>query len=316
MEQLRCITSDDMEDLAELLDGIFRLEARVYDQNVLADFPLVFVPENYLNCRVIELGGRLVSHAAIFPCKVVLRDRHLRMAVVVLVATHPKHRGKGHAARLMLDLQQMMDDEGYDLGILWTSVPDFYRKLGWEVFKPRGWFTDDLRAQRPLLDRLVSNCEPLENIEHFQHKRHLTGVIGLHEVEPIRTHRSLNEYAALLSLPKTLVLVSKRDNQVTAYAVIAQAVNKQGVTEYGGPADDVLLLIAHALHTQSLDRELPLLVHHPRVDLARRLQEAGLLLHPLECSKGNGCEMLYIVHPDDLPWQSLTELFVWGLDYT
>ena len=57
-----------MDALADLLDGIFRLDARVYDQNVLADLPLVFAPENYPNCRVIpiafQVGADLASKSS------------------------------------------------------------------------------------------------------------------------------------------------------------------------------------------------------------------------------------------------------------
>ena len=315
MGQIRSVTSDDMAGLAELLDGVFRRAASVHDQDVLSDFPLVFAPENYRNCRVIELDRGFISHAAIFPCEFVLRERRIKMAVIVMVATHPDHRRRGYAAQLMRDLQQMMHEEDYDLGILWTGVPDFYRKLDWEVFTPRGWFSDDLRSQGPLLDRLASACDPPAGIESFDETRHLAGVIELHEAEPVRTHRSRSEYAALLALPKIRVWISQRDSQVSAYVVIGQAVNKFGVIEYGGPADDVLFLIAHALRTQSLDRELPLLINHTRSDLAERFEEAGQPLHALESSRGRGCEMLYIVRPDDLPRESLEELFVWGLDY-
>ena len=316
MGQVRSITAEDMPAVDELLNGIFRRDNNVLDQDVLSDFPLVFAPGNYHNCRVIEFDGRVASHAAIFSCEFVLRDRRLKMALIVLVATRAEHRKQGYAARLMRDLHRTMHNEAYDLGILWTGVPDFYRKLGWEAVTPRGWFSDDLRSRPGLLDGLTSDSEPPVSIEPFDERRHLAGVIKLHEAEPIRTCRSRQEYAALLALPKIRVWVSRRHNQVSAYVVFGQAINKQGVIEYGGPADDVLLLIAHGVRTHSLDRELPLLICHLRSDLAQRFEEAGEPLHALECSMGRGCEMLYIVQPNDLPLKSLGELFVWGLDYT
>ena len=316
MGHVRSITADEMQAVGELLNGIFRRDNNARDQDVLSDFPLVFAPENHRNCRVIEFDGRVVSHAALFPCEFVLPGRQLKMAVIILVATCAEHRKQGYAARLMQDLQRTMHKEAYDLGILWTGFPDFYRKLGWEVVTPRGWFSDDLRSRLPLLDRLTSDSEHPANIERFDESRHLVGVIKLHDAEPIRTHRSGREYAALLALPKIRVWVSQRDNQVSAYVVIGQAMNKHGVIEYGGPTDDVLVLIGHGLHTQSLDRQLPLYIYHPHSDLAHRFEEAGEPLHALECSKGRGCEMLYIVQPNDLSPESLEELFVWGLDYT
>ena len=316
MEKLRCIQANDIVSLAELLNDIFRRQNNVFDQEILADFPLVFVPENYCNCRVIEVDGELVSHAAIFPCQFSLKELNLKMAVVVLVATDKEFRKRGYAARLMQDLQRTMKEEAYDLGILWTGYPSFYRKLGWEVFTPEGWFTKDLRFKVPLLEQLTSKSEHPERIERFDLDRHLAGVVKLHENESVRTQRSWSEYATLLTLPKTTVWVSKRDHQVSAYVVVGQAINKQGIIEFGGSVDDVLSLIKYSLHAQSLDRELPLIINHLRGDLFQRFKEVGEPLYKLESSKGLGCEMVYIVQPNNLFPKSLDKLFIWGLDYT
>ena len=314
MHQVRSISSRDITALGRLLNDIFRAGDDARDQDVLSDFPLVFTPENYGNCRVLERDGRIVSHAAIFPCRFVLRKARLKMAVIVLVATSVEHRRCGYAARLMLDLRRTLHDETYDLGILWTGIADFYRKLGWQVVTPRGWFTDDLRTRPGLLERLASDSEPPTSIERYEEKRHLSGVMRLHEAEAVRTRRSPHEYAALLALPRIRVWVARRGKAFSSYVVIGQA--KHGVIEYGGPADDVLHLIRHALQAGSMDRELPLLINHLRPDLRQRFEKAGEPLHPLEASMGRGCEMIYIVDPENLPLTSLKDLFIWGLDYT
>ncbi len=316
MHQIRSVTRRDITALGRLLNDIFRGGDDAPKQDVLSDFPLVFAPENYRNCRVLERDGRIVSHAAIFPCRFVLRDVRFKMAVIVLVATSVEHQRCGYAARLMLDLQRTLHEEAYDLGILWTGIDDFYRKLGWQVVTPRGWFTDDLRTRSGLLERLASDSEPPTSIERYEGRLHLPGVMRLHDAEDVRTRRSPCEYAALLTLPRIRVWVARRGKSVSAYVVIGQAVNKHGVIEYGGPADDVLHLIRHALRAGSMDRELPLLINHLRRDLRQRFEKAGEPLHPLEASMGRGCEMLYIVDPENLPLSSLRDVFIWGLDYT
>lgn len=316
MSEPRIVTADDLDSLDELLNGIFRCEKNIFDQNVLTDFPLVFVPENFGNCRVVEVDQQIVSHAAIFRCEMIIKDVVLKTAVIILVATDPRHRKQGHAARLMQDLQRTMHEESYDLGVLWTGVPDFYRKLGWEVVTPRGWMIQDLRSNADLANRLAPPTEPTAKIARYDSARHQAGIQELHDREPIRTRRSAEEYGALLSLPKMTVWVLERADEVAAYAVVGQAVNKFGVIEYGGAADNVLTLVAHALENQDLTRELPLLMYHTQRDLAQHVLAAGVPLEPLECSKGPGIEMLYRVNPDRLSLDALTDLFCWGLDFT
>ena len=51
----------------------------------------------------------------------------------------------------MRELQTRIDEGDYDLGVLWTAVPDFYRPLGWEAVRPSGALLDDLRGRAELL---------------------------------------------------------------------------------------------------------------------------------------------------------------------
>ena len=127
------ITNEDLDPLGRLLDDIFRRRHGVTDQHILTDFPVVFAPENRRNSRIIVEDGKVVSHAALLPCELVVGDQRLRAGGIAVVATHPDYRLRGFAASLMRDLQRTIHEEGFDLGFLWTSVPDFYRSLGWEI---------------------------------------------------------------------------------------------------------------------------------------------------------------------------------------
>jgi predicted acetyltransferase len=132
MPTIRPTREEDLPFLADLLDGIFRRSRGIMDQSMLTDFPLVFAPANWRNGRVVFQDDRLVAHAALWRREAVIHGQRLVIGVLVCVATHPDYRRRGYAAQAVMSLQAQMDEEEYDLGLLGTGVPDFYRKLNWE----------------------------------------------------------------------------------------------------------------------------------------------------------------------------------------
>lgn len=311
MPSSRPVQPADLNQLVGLLDSIFRHDPGTSDQTVLTDFPLFFNECNLPNCRLIEENGCLVSHAGIWPRTLVIDGTNFKTAMVVLVATSPSHRLLGLAASLMRDLQQQIIDQHYDLGILWTAVPDFYRRLGWQAIETGGWILEDLSAADSIFLNHAAACDQ-RSITRFRRRDHLDDIVSLHDAEPVRFARSHTEYEKLLSLPKIHVSVLERNHHVDAYVAIGAARNKLGVIEYAGSADDILALIGHYTSQDKLPSEAPLVIYPHRDDLAKRLKPAGL--QPLTSSKGHGIEMIYMTDPSRLA--TLTQsLFAWGLDY-
>jgi predicted N-acetyltransferase YhbS len=313
MTRPRPIQPDELPLLGELLNDVFRRSAGVRDQDVLLDFPLAFAPGNLSNCRVIAADGGILSHAAVWPRELIVDGRRLKLGVITLVATHPEFRRRGYAARLMEDLHETMRDEQYDLGILWTGVPDFYRRLGWEAVVPQGWLVRDVCLSRRVTELAPPDSEAVR-IEPYDPGRHLEGIMALHESEPVRLARTRSEYAALLSLPKIDVHVLVGEDRVSAWLAAGQACNKRGLIEYGGPADEIGALIAHAVRSPRITGPLPLVIHHTHPGLARLLEGIGERPEPLPCSKGPGCEMVYVLRPEHVDPEVRRKLFVWGLD--
>ncbi len=313
MASIRCTEQDDLQELGELLDGVFRLPRGITDQHQLTDFPLVFAPENFRNSRVIVEDGRIVSHAALWPRRFVMEDSEsgdpmkLKAAVIVSVATLPDYRNRGHAARLMSDLQETLHNEGYDFAILWTAVPDFYHKLGWHTVVPRGSvFT--IGAVDP-----DNSDTPEFKIARFDPDAHLKGILALFRRQTVRFDRDSDELRLLLTLPKVDVWVATRVSGVAAYLVHGRAVNKQGITEYGGELAGIKELIRH-VSTTNADAPIRLHVYHPRTDLADWAARMGWTSKPLEGSKGPPHEMIYVARPHRIPATVRRDLFVWGLD--
>ena len=306
------LTTVDPQPVRELLNDVFRRIRGVSNQDVFTDFPLTFCESNLANCRCIVSGDCAVSHAALWPRECVIGDTRLLAGIIVLVATHPDWRRKGCAARLMRDLQQTMKQNGFDFGMLWTDVPEFYRKLGWQVVRPVGQVVTGLRTavQRwsPDLPQNTQHLTP------FRCEEHLQQVMRIHDCEPVRFTRSVAEAAALLTLPKVEVRVAMQGAKVVAYLAIGRACNKYGLIEYGGTTAGVLWLIVEATQEFDLDDEYPLLILPPYESLADELRQAGVDSTSMESSKGHGYEMIFACRPKRMQSLPPDRLFAWGLD--
>jgi aminoglycoside 2'-N-acetyltransferase I len=79
-------------------------------------------------------AGDLVSHAVVTTRWLQPEGQHiLETAFVDAVATHPTRQGRGYASAVMLGLAENITD--YDIGCLQTDVPEFYERLGWELWR-------------------------------------------------------------------------------------------------------------------------------------------------------------------------------------
>ncbi len=305
----RRVTAAQHTLLFDLLDDVFRRSKGVTDQSQATDFPLVFDPSNYSNCRAIVDDGRIVSHAALWPRELVVDGKRMKAAVIVSVATDPEFRQRGYAAACMQSLHETLHAEQYDIAVLWTAVPEFYGKLGWETTVTAGMILD---VDAGSFDPPTSN--DLE-IQAFDADAHLDGVMDLHDREPVRFSRSRAAYRKLLNLPKVPVWVALGDGQVVAYLVHGQACNKQGLIEYGGDLEPLMSLAAHVLRSQPPGTTLSWTIFPRRPDLAAWAQSNNLPTRPLQSSKEGGHEMIRVFRPERISQHVREQLFVWGLDW-
>jgi len=292
---------DDLPQIIDLLDTIFRREKGINDQSVLTDFPLLFAEENLRNCRVIERDGRIVSHAAVWPRMFDFKGRAIGVGIIMLVATETESRRQGLAAELMRDLQAAMPGLGCQLGLLWTGMPEFYQTLGWKTVDTPGWIASGSST----------NGDRRLQVVDFDPSRHLDSVDRLHRSHLPHSRRTLHESARLLTLPKCPVLVGEADGVAVAYLVDGRATNKRGLIEYAGNAHDIWELVQHVASSRGPQR---LLVFPTHVELAGIALEADWSIEPLRSSKGIGDEMLLVLDETLANTGLLEQFFCWGLD--
>lgn len=79
---------------------------------------------------VLEVGARIVTHAAVVERVLHLGDRALRTGYVEAVATAEGHERAGFGSMVMADVAAYIRDR-FELGALGTGRHRFYERLGW-----------------------------------------------------------------------------------------------------------------------------------------------------------------------------------------
>ena len=83
---------------------------------------------------VLDIDGRIVSHAAVVERELHVAGRPLRTGYVEAVATLPELHGRGHGSAVMHAVNEHIRDV-YELGALGTGSVGFYERLGWLVWQ-------------------------------------------------------------------------------------------------------------------------------------------------------------------------------------
>ncbi len=174
--------------------------------------------------RVCVVDGRVVSQVRVSEREMRIGSAVVRLGGVGLVGTLEEYRRSGYSSAVLRDAAQYMAGEGYDLGLLFTSIQPFYARLGWAPF-PQTTFELELgtRAEFESSPWTVREFEPKDLprvIEIYaEHNAARTGTI-------VRAPRQWSDgYSRQTGMPPTLV--AERDGVVGAYANV-------GLEEHGG----------------------------------------------------------------------------------
>lgn len=79
---------------------------------------------------VLDIDGRIVSHASLVLRAIQLGGRSLRTGYVEAVATAPDRQGRGLGTIVMGAIGELIR-AGFELGVLGTGSQHFYERLGW-----------------------------------------------------------------------------------------------------------------------------------------------------------------------------------------
>ena len=229
---------DEFDELIAHVGHVMRGEvgaAPTYAQGL----PRIYCLDNLQNIRVMRVDGRIVSSAAISPHTTRAGDARLRIGRITGVTTDSAYRRRGYATRVMHACGERMAELGCELSLLGSGVPSWYRKLGWERGGVERIYRFD-RGNRHLLTFDSSlEMRPAEDAD-------FEALAAIHAARALGGVRSPELLRSMWSpSPGAAVWVALRDGQVGAYL----RVRGTSVTEYAGPADLVLPMLARLLES-------------------------------------------------------------------
>ncbi len=126
--------------------------------------------------RVVVVNDRVVSTLRVWERRIRIGASLVTMGGIGGVCTHPKYRGVGYASALMQQTIDYLKTTGYDLGVLFTIIPEeFYHKFGWTTFPLHGFtakFNSVMTVEKP------SDWQ----IRDFNSETDLDAVASIHDI--------------------------------------------------------------------------------------------------------------------------------------
>ncbi|MDE2868937.1 MAG: GNAT family N-acetyltransferase [Chloroflexota bacterium] len=238
MDGPRAPRADEFDELVAQVNRVMREEvgaAPTYGE----EWPRIYCLDNLENIRVIRADGRIVSSAAIYPHEVRYGDARLWVGGITGVATDAAYRRRGLATRVMHACIERTAELGCHLSLLGSGVPSWYRKLGWEYagLERKYQFS---RGNRHLLPT-AADLE-MRTVKDGDFER----LAAIHAARALGGVRSADLLRSMWSpKPGAEVWVALNDREVRAYL----RVRGTSVTEYGGPAELVLPMLARLLES-------------------------------------------------------------------
>ena len=240
--EARICTRVDLPEVIALVDNAMREGS---DQTMLTDYPLVFRDENLPNIRVGKVDGQVVSVVPFIPRPVVMDGCHFTIGIISPTATHPDHQHKGYGLGCLQSSIKGMKQEGCDLSVLWTLVPTFpfYEHGDYQGISNQGW---TWRCSNEDASLFTDHGEDIVTYSPTT-LLHLDAIQSMRQQEIFGIHRTLEEYAALLNLPKMETWIALRGDVPVGYLVVSHAANKPGPIEAGGDRSAVETMVRRLL---------------------------------------------------------------------
>jgi len=226
---------DEKSDLIQFLTTQLRPNVQ---WTIADEYPSAVALNNFHNIRLIRDGENILSAAVMKPMVIKTLAGLFRVSAIGSVVTTPPQRGQGLSHQVLTECLKAATATGGDLAILWTSLYDFYRKIGFEVAGRE--VSVVLNAALPVTaPELRFEKTPLVDPQALLrlYSQHTCGVV-----------RTLEDFRKFLKIPNTRIFTAwGTDNQLKAFLVEGKGVDLQGyIHEWGGDVDSLISLMAFA----------------------------------------------------------------------
>ena len=226
---------DQLDDVVALLDDEF-VFSRGRSISLARRYPQALSVENLSRICVVTTAQTIGSIAVARRFSYLGETETSNTAMIGFVYTRPGLRGRGIASQALRTLVEILDGEGTDAVVLWTSVPSFYARHGWIVRDESVVGRVAGRTDRnPTADRVerAPAVDAADRIERLRRRWSDAGVI-----------RSKAAYAAL-PLPATSVEALFADEGgEEGYALVGRNGSEGYLYECGGSPSALSVLWA------------------------------------------------------------------------
>jgi GNAT superfamily N-acetyltransferase len=271
-----------------------------------SEYPLILSPDYSQHSWCAYEGPELVAHLNLWPRALIHQSgsKHIPVALIGNVATHPHHRNKGHMLKLMQHTEKIASSYDLQAMILWSDLFEFYQKLGFRSIGRETRFTF-LKSDRHISDELMY-CDP-QRLSDYQ----LESMLELRLKQPWTMSRSIQEFRTLLGIPDAHLFLKTVGARIHSWYLMGKGRDMQGVIHEWGAKDfnDVIGSIQSILDRTQLPQVILLTPHNiPRKwQVTFALHAIKTEQHPMALAKAIGPR-------GNVALNAIANSFLWGLD--
>jgi hypothetical protein len=230
------------------------------------EYPTALTPANIHNMQIITDETKTVlSHAVLRPTIIKTPIAAFKVGAIGSVITCEKARNQGLSKNVIQKCEELAKKQDCEIAILWSSLHDFYRKLGYELAGHEVSFHFNKPLQEPDTEL-----------------RYMTGVqvsadslLRVFQQHTIHSMRTVDEVKKYLSIPKTnLYTAWDKNSQLVAYAAEGKGADLSNyIHEWGGSTNALMSLFSYISKTRNVD--LTVIVPKNSQNLIRTLEQSG-----------------------------------------
>ena len=128
--EIRAAKESEFDEIIDLLCTVFIEKCRPrYTSQIYSDSSY-----QLHQSRVCIVDGKIVSHIRVSDRAIHIGRSVVKLGGIGMVGTLPEYRRLGYATAVMQDAIAYMEEQGYDLSLLFTSIQPFYMQFGWAPF--------------------------------------------------------------------------------------------------------------------------------------------------------------------------------------
>ena len=252
--EIRAVRESELEQVVELCCLAFDSDDHErYRQYVKGDSS--YRPSQ---TRVVVVNDKVVSTLRVWERRIRVGASLVTMGGIGGVCTHPRYRGVGYASALMQDTIGYLRTTGYDIGALFSIIPDeFYRRLGW--------------VSLPLRSSIVTCSASMETepppgwqITDFNPETDLDAVARLYNIANERQSGAIARTRAYWDMAPSRIrcilptVVAQRNRQVEGYLNYQLGRKVAEVLEVGYMPDNseetLDVLVSHLFQTHNVEK--------------------------------------------------------------